>query len=150
MTAKKKPVKRRPISPGEEESYKPKTKPPVTQKTKSKPDDKRSEKPIDPAVKHLKHLSKKEFIEVGNVIVKGTMQDIIDICQAPQDHSGLKCMVAAVVYKITRRGDMAALDTLLNRLIGKVKDEVHHTGDNVPQIIVTLPSNGREAKRLAS
>jgi hypothetical protein len=46
-------------------------------------------------------------------------------------------MVASVALKIISKGDMYALDVLLNRLIGKVKDEVLLTGDGNPfQMII--------------
>ncbi len=56
-------------------------------------------------------------------------------------------MIASVAVRIIQGGDMHALDILLNRLVGKVKDEVMQQMEiRTPQVIVTLPDNGRSAK----
>ena len=39
------------------------------------------------------------------------------------EHNQLQRMVASIVVKIVERGDMQALNLLLDRLIGKVKDD---------------------------
>ncbi len=101
----------------------------------------------------MKALTKSELMEIANLVVKGdtvALRKIIDDAKNNVPGVGtLQAWVAGVAMKGISKGDMGALDVLLNRLIGKVKDEVNFTGDvpnNAPQVIVTIPSNGREAK----
>ncbi len=101
----------------------------------------------DPALKRLKNLTKTELIDIGNLVIKGNIVELKAIAKNP-DATVIQTMLASVAVKIIEKGDMSALDVLLNRLVGKVKEEIHASIDqaNPPQIIVTLPSNGREAK----
>ncbi len=78
----------------------------------------------DPALKKLKRLTKDEMIEIGSMVVKGSVASLRAIAKDPNE-SALKCMMAAVAVRTIVKGDPKALDALLNRLIGKVKDEVH-------------------------
>lgn len=92
--------------------------------------------------KALRALTKAEMLEVGNIIVQGDVDALKVIAKDPKTIV-LKAMIASVAIKIIQKGDMYSLDVLLNRLIGKVKDEIDHSilGGNT-QIVVTLPSNG--------
>lgn len=108
--------------------------------------------PEPPELKALKNLTKKELVDIGNMVIKGDVVKLQKICD-DQEESVLRVMIARVCMKVIAKGTMAELDILLNRLIGKVKDEVEHSGSGLlgaaPQVIVTLPSNGREAKKPA-
>lgn len=102
--------------------------------------------PSVPELKEFKKLSKAEMVDIGNLVVKGDVSELQKVAKDPTA-SVLKVMVAACAAKIISKGDVNALDTLLNRLIGKVRDEIHHSGEiNPPQIIITLPDNGRVKK----
>lgn len=101
----------------------------------------------NPILKAIRSLTNEELLENLNLIVKGNAAQLKAIANDP--HAPVvKAMIAAVADRIITKGDMHALDMLLNRLVGKVKDEVHHQGDTFlpPQIILTLPDNGRTAK----
>jgi hypothetical protein len=99
-----------------------------------------------PELKILKNLTKKELVDIGNLVVKGNVHRLRLVAENAFDEPVIKCMMAQVCLRIMEKGDMQALDVLLNRLIGKVKDEIHHQGDfNAPQVILTLPANGRES-----
>lgn len=102
--------------------------------------------PDPPELKALKNLTKKELVDVANIIIKGNTDELLGLKDDP-DASVLQVMIASIAVRVIKKGDMAALDILLNRLIGKVKDEVEHSGSmNLPQVVVKLPSNGKEAK----
>ncbi|MFI5342822.1 MAG: DUF5681 domain-containing protein [Chlamydiales bacterium] len=59
----------------------------------------------------------------------------------------LKAMVAGVAVRAMTKGDGGALETLLARMIGKVKENIHHTGDApAAQVVFMLPDNGKSAK----
>jgi hypothetical protein len=102
----------------------------------------------DPVLREIRNLTKKELVDIGNLIIKGDLPALKKLANAKKDVPGLTMWIASVCVKGIERGDVAALDILLNRLVGKVKDETLMTAEisAAPQIIVTLPSNGREAK----
>lgn len=94
----------------------------------------------------MRQLTAHEFAEMANLIVKGEFDEIERI-DREKDGSALRCWIAAVAVKAANAGDMDALDKLLNRLVGKVKDHVEHSGTAPAQVVrLYLPPNGREAK----
>jgi hypothetical protein len=98
----------------------------------------------DPALRAIRACTKEELRDVANLILADDFQGLKDLAEAmkstdkkPKGITVLKAMVASVALKIISKGDMYALDVLLNRLIGKVKDEVLLTGDGNPfQMII--------------
>ncbi len=102
----------------------------------------------DPAMKAIKRLTKNELIEIGNFVIKGDVA-ALKALRKDDKTSVIKAMVASVALKAIAKGDQGAFEALMIRLIGKVKDEIEHTGSAViaPQVIVNMPSNGREAKK---
>src|SRR4051812_49404796 len=100
--------------------------------------------PDPPELKKLKNLTKAELVDVGNLVIKGDHEALKRLAKAPKA-TVLQRMLASVAVKIIEKGDMHSLDILLNRMVGRVKEEVALTG-NIPQVVVNLPSNGREAK----
>lgn len=100
-----------------------------------------------PGLSKLKNLSRVELVEVGNLVIKNDIKKLKAIAHPDSGESVLKTMIAAVCVKVIQKGDMHALDILLNRLVGKVKDEIEHKGNALGggKIIVHMPSNGREA-----
>lgn len=102
-------------------------------------------RPPDALNRVMKKLTKNELEEIANLIVKGTVAELKKIAQS-KNTQALRVMFAAIVVKIIERGDMDAFDKLLNRLIGKVKDDVDITSNaGTPTVIVNLPNNGKAA-----
>lgn len=97
----------------------------------------------NPEIKAIKRLTEAEMIEVGSLVLKGNIRELQLVLKDPTS-SVLKCMMAGVAIKTIQKGDPHALDVLLNRLIGKVKERVEVTGIDAPKVIVNLPANGRE------
>lgn len=98
-------------------------------------------RPADsPELKALKRLTKEELTEVASLIVKGGIKDLEAL---KENGSVLQRMVASVAIRIMNKGDMFHLDVLLNRLIGKVKDEVQ-VNDGRSRIVINIPDNGRD------
>jgi len=102
----------------------------------------------------MQTLTKKELAEIGNLICKKSPLEIKDMVNdalaGESETSSIHCMVAAVVGNIIRKGDMMQLNALLDRLIGKVKDEVKHEGKfevSTKSTIVVLPHNGRDMEK---
>ena len=97
-------------------------------------------------LKLIKRLTQKELAEVGSMIIKMTPAEITALSKDP-NATLIQAMVAALAKKTIDKGDPIAFDKLMDRLIGKVKDTLEVTGANGgPQVVVSLPSNGREAK----
>jgi hypothetical protein len=92
----------------------------------------------------------KELAFVGEAIIKLTPAQI-DLMASQPNATALHGMIGAIVKRTLKNGDPIAFDKLMDRLIGKVKDTVEVQGlDNGPRIIVTIPSNGREAPVIPS
>ncbi len=98
-----------------------------------------------PEVKEIKLLTKQYFKEIGSLIVLGNIDELERIAQ-DRKQPVIKVMIAAVAVKAMSKGDMVAIDMLLNRLIGKVKEEVELSGQVNTIVRLRLPANGREAK----
>ncbi len=101
-----------------------------------------------PEEKLFKNLTKKELIEVGNYVIKGDLTALKNMAKRP-GATVLQIMLAAVCIKVIQKGDMHQLDILLNRLVGKVRDEIHATGVVDAKVVVNLPSNGREVGKVS-
>lgn len=108
----------------------------------------------DPIKKELKRLTSKELERVGAIVIKGDRKDLEAIFKN-KESTLLELMTASISQRIIYKGDVDAWNLLLDRLIGKVATKIEATGKdgtplnmNGPQVIVTLPSNGREAKTI--
>ena len=96
--------------------------------------------------KMMRQLTAEEFAEIANLIIKGSIDELKAIAKDSKQ-TALRVMIASVAVKVIHKGDMGALDTLLNRLVGKVKERVEVTGANgAPQVIAYIPDNGKAAK----
>lgn len=101
----------------------------------------------DPEIKAIKKLTKEELKEMGSLVLKNNLDALREIKDDPKA-SVLKVLVASVCIKAIAKGDMHSLDVLLNRLIGKVKEEIAVEGDGLaaPIVNIVLPNNGRQKK----
>lgn len=77
----------------------------------------------NPALKRLKNLTEDEMVEIGSMIVKGSIDELKAIGNNPKA-GVLKMMMASVALNTIKKGDAHALEILLTRLIGKPKDRV--------------------------
>lgn len=106
-------------------------------------------RPPDALNAAMKKLTKVELEEIANLIIKGTLADLEALMKSKQT-TVIKAMIAGVAVKTIKNGDHSALNTLLDRLIGKVKEQHHFTGVQAAPpatVVVNIPSNGREAKK---
>ena len=94
---------------------------------------------VDKELERLKVLTKKELAECASWLAKSTLKDLADIPQNP-DSTVIQAMVAAVAARVITKGDSMAFDALMNRIVGKVKDELHVDEKSV-KVVITLPSN---------
>lgn len=95
---------------------------------------------VDRELMVIRKLSKEKFKELANILISGTREDLERMLASPGT-TALTEMVIKVVLGIAERGDMTSLDRLLDRLIGKVKDEVEL---NVVKPMIIERRNGTE------
>ena len=96
----------------------------------------------------IRSITNEELLSMVNLLVNGTFQELEEVEQDPNTPA-LQSWIAAVIVKGKKRGDMQALDTLLNRLVGKVKDRVEVSGEllsneQVQRIVRLLKSDSEE------
>jgi hypothetical protein len=90
-----------------------------------------------PEIKALRNLSEQEMVEIGSLVVKGSIEQLKKVKDDPKS-SVLKCMMAAVAIKTISTGNPQALDILLTRLVGKPKDHVVVTSNNTSTITAAV------------
>lgn len=101
----------------------------------------------NPEMKKIKNLTREELVEVGSLVLKGSVDELRAIAKDGKA-TALKCMVAAVAVRTISKGDPQALDALLNRLIGKVKEHIEVDGLNLgtQQVVIMLPPKQEQIK----
>lgn len=78
---------------------------------------------VDPEIKKLRDLTKEQFKEIAEFIIQGDATTLREYKTRP-GVTVLQQWIASVAITAIQRGDMASLDKLLDRLIGKVKEQV--------------------------
>lgn len=104
----------------------------------------------DPVKRAIKRLTTKELKDLAGLLLDGDTKGLRDVAKDKRS-SVIKVMLASVAQKIIDKGDMQALNILLDRLIGKVPQPMRlggHDGGPVESVnvVIGLPSNGREKK----
>lgn len=61
--------------------------------------------------------------EIGTLILNGKLEDLRKVKDDPSA-TVLKVLLAAIVIKALNTGDYSALESILNRMIGKVRENV--------------------------
>lgn len=77
----------------------------------------------NPELRAIKRMTAVEVAEMGSLVLKNDIDSLKKIAKEP-GASVLKVMIAAVAVKVIEKGDAHALDILLNRLVGKVKENI--------------------------
>lgn len=83
--------------------------------------------PLPKELKELKELTKTEVETALNKLIHMTADELKELRKNPNT-SALHLMVIAVTLEALQKGDHYRLDFLLNRIVGKVKDQVEHSG----------------------
>lgn len=101
-------------------------------------------RPPDALNRVMKKLTKEELEDVATFIIKGDCEELEKVLNDKKT-SVIKSMFASCVNKVIKTGDMDAMEKVLNRLIGKVKDQIDVTGNGVlpTTVILKIPDNGR-------
>jgi hypothetical protein len=100
--------------------------------------------PVPEDIKEARKLTNFEFERLANKYLFGTAADIEKASKDPNTPL-IELLVGSVIHKGVLEGDERRLDFLLNRLVGKVKDEIKHTGSiaSAPATVVILPAKDR-------
>ena len=77
-------------------------------------------------LKAIKKLTQKELAEVATLILRNNVEELKAVGTDP-DSSVLKVWICSVAAAAIKRGDALALNVLLDRIVGKVKDVVETT-----------------------
>lgn len=120
----------------------------------------------NPELRAIKRLTSAEVAEIGTLIVSKNAKKLKDIitdamgdkskgisANPDSKHSSLKVWIATVALKGITKGDAHALDVLLNRITGRVKEKIELTGEEggpIRQIVGAMTPDERklELKRL--
>ena len=99
----------------------------------------------DPIKKMIKKLTTQELESVIDILLRRNREKMEFIVKDPQS-SVLQIWICSIALHGIKRGDATALNALLDRCIGRVKDRVEVSGaPGGPQVVITLPANGYEA-----
>lgn len=98
----------------------------------------------DPIKKTLKRLTETEVADAVFLIIEQDREGLERIRDS-RNYSALEIWIASIALKGIAKGDMSALDGLLNRAIGKVKEKLELTGkDGGPIDIHSMSKEDRQ------
>ena len=83
-------------------------------------------KPLPPGEKGLAGLTKNKVRQLFGKFMGLTTQEIIAKCE-DKTTPALEMILGRIILKAISTGDYTRLEFLLNRVVGKVKDEIDHT-----------------------
>lgn len=103
----------------------------------------------NPEIKKIKQLTEKELIDVASFVLASTVGQIKERMKDPKT-SVLQGMVLGLALKSMTKGDSSAFNALMDRLLGKVKENFNFSGTvgGTSKVILTMPSNGSEAEEI--
>jgi hypothetical protein len=101
----------------------------------------------NPEIKKIKALTEAELIEVATFVLKSSVGQIKMKMKDPKTPV-LQGMVLGLALKTMVKGDAQAFNALMDRLLGKVKENLNLSGHvgGVSKVILTMPANGSEAE----
>lgn len=102
----------------------------------------------NPALKAVRRLTQSEVAELGTMILEGNLAALIAI-KDDKESSVLKVWFAAVAVKAISRGDAAALNAILDRIVGRSKETVELTGKNGNPIEVVHKTKAEREAEIA-
>lgn len=94
----------------------------------------------------LKKLTTQELSKMIELVMTKSVLDLQKIAQDPREIA-LKVGIASAMVRMINKGDFDALEKMLQRVVGKVKDEVDLNHNGIPQappavMHVYIPANG--------
>ena len=92
----------------------------------------------NPELKKLRRLTQQDVADVGTLIVEGDITTLRKLA-ADKNENALKGVMASVWLRAYDKGDMNAMDAILNRIIGKVKEVKELQGPGGSALIPSTP-----------
>jgi len=89
---------------------------------------------IPPEVKALRKITNEFLQEVGDLILLGDKQRLSEIA-ASLTEPAIKVIYAKAAVNAMTKGDVASLELILNRVVGKVKDNVVHDTSGIRIVV---------------
>lgn len=77
----------------------------------------------DPAATKIRQLTRAQIAEIGTVVLDGSLEDLNKIVTDPKA-SALRVWIATIIVDGIKQGDVVKLNALLDRIAGKVKQEI--------------------------
>lgn len=98
-------------------------------------------------LKKIRRLTNEQVAEVGSLILTLDAKRIDALRKKKEGVSILQTWIANAAYWANKRGDVYALNTLLDRISGKIKETKEvKLETSEPQVKIYLPDNGRGKK----
>jgi hypothetical protein len=88
----------------------------------------------NPMVKAVRNLTKERVAEIIEDILKTDPANAADM--KGKAKTLMELWLMAGIQKAIRNGDLVPLNALLDRLIGKVKDQVENSGETTARVII--------------
>ena len=99
----------------------------------------------DPLKRELKRITNVMFCDVIDALLRGNLE-ALSLIANDTSAPALKVGVARAIFNAAKTGDWSTLEKIIERIVGKLPDKVEVTGTAMQQVIVNLPSNGREVR----
>lgn len=99
-------------------------------------------RPRNPVLNVLRKATKQQFRRIIRAVVKGNV-DYLEMLATSKTHSVLEVAIAASLIKAIQRGDYGTIEHILQRIVGKIPDELVVRSRNVN---ANLNSNIEHAK----
>lgn len=97
-------------------------------------------------LKKVRRLTNEQVAEVGSIILSHSPKQIDALRKKKEGVSILQTWIANTAHWANKRGDAYMLNTLLDRISGKIKETKEvKLETNEPQVKIYLPDNGRGA-----
>lgn len=82
--------------------------------------------PLTPDQREIRKISKTQIIDLYNKMLTIPAQELAEIAK-DKTRQGIELLVARVVIDGITKGDKSAFNILVDRLVGKITDQVEHT-----------------------
>lgn len=89
---------------------------------------------VTPQLKQLKKLNQESLAKILNELAHASIQELAAMSKETH-RSVFEMIIISILKKAYEQGDQQRVNFILDRLIGKVKDQVEHTGDGFKIIV---------------
>lgn len=99
---------------------------------------------LPPEIKEGRKLNQAELERVINKLVYLEKSELNHVIKEPSTPV-IELIAAQILLKASEQGDHTRLDFILTRMLGRVKEKMELSAHVIagPQVVLTLPANGR-------